>query len=71
MLARALRKAAAADRLVRSEVIAAVVVAGSEKAAAHRLRLTLDRQAPPGETAVQGGRDDDRAAVLVPGLEPR
>ncbi len=49
-------------------VVAAVVAAGSEKAAAHRLGLSHSTvQAPPGERAVQGRARDDGAAGVDPG----
>ena len=53
-------------RLERStrEVVVVVLVAGSEKAAAHRLGLALDRQAPRGERAFEGRRDNDGATRM-------
>ena len=48
-------------------VVAAVLAAGSEKAAAQPARpVALDRQAPLGERAVQGGSDDHGAAGMDP-----
>ena len=48
-------------------VVATVLVAGWEKAAAHRLAAALDGQAPPGERTVQAGGDGGGAARVDPG----
>jgi hypothetical protein len=49
-------------------VVAAVLDAGSEMAAAHRLGLSHSTvKASPNERAVEGGGDDDRAAGVDPG----
>ena len=49
-------------------VVAAVLVAGSKKAAAHHVGLSHSTvQAPPGERAVEGGGGgDDRATRVDP-----
>ena len=61
--------ARATDREVG--VVAAVLAAGSEKAAAHRLGpVALDRQAPPGKRTVQSGGGDDRATRMDPRPAP-
>ena len=51
-------------------VVAAVLVAGSEKAAAPPARpVALDREAPPGERPVEGGAETTAQLVWI--LAPR
>jgi hypothetical protein len=58
--------ACAAEREVG--VVAAVLVAGSEKAAAHRLGPShFDHQAPPGERAVPVGAETTAQLVWILG----
>ena len=60
--------ACATDREV--SVVAALLVAGVGEGSRPPPRpVAFDREAPPGERSIEGGRDDDRALVWV--LAPR